>query len=174
MDFHQPKSYMATPYKTPFPYTSEPFYWSGSTVGRRQSNALSNPRKQLQQDTISQPVVYQTLLWEQMWLSRIQRTGSWDTYGLVTFIGPHRQYHVRTARGKMLIRNRRFLRRRVPVSIPTGQRQNEAPQPVQRQSEVTKEPQPVQIQHREPQPVQRKSARQRKPVSRLLEDPSWP
>ena len=74
----------------------------------------------------------------------------------------------------MLIRNRRFLCRHVPGSIPTGQRQNEAPQPVQRQSEVTKEPQPVQIQHREPQPVQRKSARQGKPVSRLLEDPSWP
>ena len=102
------------------------------------------------------------------------RTGSWDTYGLVTSIGPHRQYHVRTARGKTLIQNRRFLRRSVPGSIPTGQRQNEPPQPVQRQNEVTEEPQPIQTQHREPQPVQRKSARQGKPVSRLLEDPSWP
>ena len=54
------------------------------------------------------------------------RTGSWDTYGLVTFIGPHRQYHVHTARGKILVWNRRFLRRLVPGSIPTEQRQNEA------------------------------------------------
>ena len=102
------------------------------------------------------------------------RTGLWDTYGLVTFIGPHRQYHVRMARGKMLIRNRHFLCSRVTGSIRTGQRQNEALQPVQRQNEVTEEPQPIQTQHREPQPVQRKSARQGKPVSRLLEDPSWP
>ena len=101
-------------------------------------------------------------------------TGSWDMYGLVTFIGPHRQYHVRTARGKTLIRNCRFLSRRVSGSVPTGQRQNEAPQPVQRQNEVTEEPQPIQTQHREPQPVQRKSACQGKFVSRLLEDPLWP
>ena len=102
------------------------------------------------------------------------RTGSWDTYGLVTSLGPHRHYHVRTARGKTLIRNCLFLCRHVLGSIPTGQRQNESPQPVQRQNEVTEEPQPIQTQQREPQPVQRKSAHQGKPLSRLLEDPSWP
>ena len=38
----------------------------GSTAGKRQSNTLSNHRRQLQQDTISQPAVYQTSLWEHM------------------------------------------------------------------------------------------------------------
>ena len=54
---------MATLYKTPFPYTSGLSYQNDSTVGRRQSDTLSNHRKQLQQDTISQPTAYQTLLW---------------------------------------------------------------------------------------------------------------
>ena len=157
------------------PYTSELFYQSGSTVGRRQSDALSNHRKQRHQDTISQPTVRLPDITVGTNVAvQNTRTGSWDTYGLVTSVGPHRQYHVRTARGKTLIRNHRFLRRRVPGSIPTGQRQNEAPQSVQRQNKVTEKPQPIQTQQREPQPVQRKSARQGKPVSRLLEDPSWP
>ena len=174
MDFHQPKSYMATLYKKPSPYTSELFLpeWqhrreeterhtqqSQEAAAARYNFAANSPPD----ITVGTNVAVQNI-----------RTGSWDTYGLVTFIGPHRQYHVRTAKGKMLIRNCRFLCRRVPGPIPTGQRQNEAPQPVQRQNEVTEEPQPIQTQHREPQPVQRKSACQGKPVSRLLEDPSWP
>ena len=35
-------------------------------------------------------------------------------------IGPHRQYHVTTSKGQVLVRNRRFLRRRTPTSILEG------------------------------------------------------
>ena len=45
------------------------------------------------------------------------KTKLWDTYGVVISIGPHRQYHVKTASGNVLKRNRRFLRRRIPASI---------------------------------------------------------
>lgn len=43
----------------------------------------------------------------------------WDVYGVVVDIGPHRRYFVKTANGRILVRNRRFLRRRVPLS-PLG------------------------------------------------------
>ena len=108
----------------PLTYTSGLFHQGGSTAGRRHSNILNNHRRQLHQDTISQPAAHQTLLWER------QSHGTY-TYGLVIFIGPHRQYHIHTARGKMLVQNRHFLHRHVPGSIPPGQMENEAPQPVQ-------------------------------------------
>ena len=44
-------------------------------------------------------------------------TNRWDVYGIVTHVGPHRRYYVKTQSGRVLVRNRRFLRRRVPVSI---------------------------------------------------------
>ena len=45
-------------------------------------------------------------------------TKRWDIYGVVTEIGPYRRYSVKTASGRVLVRNRRFLRRRVPISPP--------------------------------------------------------
>ena len=44
------------------------------------------------------------------------RTKLWDVYGEVIAIGPYRQYTIKTSSGKTLIRNRRFIRRRVPLS----------------------------------------------------------
>ena len=38
------------------------------------------------------------------------RTILWDTYGVVTAIGPQRQYHIKAQRGSVLIRNRQFIR----------------------------------------------------------------
>ena len=75
----------------------------------------------------------------------------WDTYGVVTSIGPHRQYHVKTGTAKIVVRNRRFLCRRVPASIPPGR---------------TDQPQT-------PAPPLRRSGRDRKPVNRLIEDLLW-
>ena len=46
-----------------------------------------------------------------------QHTKLWDIYGTVVTIGPHRRYHVKTNGGRILVRNRRFLRRRVPTSL---------------------------------------------------------
>ena len=77
------------------------------------------------------------------------RTKLWDTYGVVTSIGPHRQYHIKTDRSNTLVQNRRFICRRVPTSIPPG---------------TLVEPQ---------NPLPRRSSRARKPVNRLIEDPSW-
>ena len=50
----------------------------------------------------------------------IQNTATrlWDIYGIVTAIGPHRRYFVKTASGRVLVRNRRYLRRRIPVMPP--------------------------------------------------------
>ena len=44
-------------------------------------------------------------------------TKMWDIYGIVTDINPHRRYFIRTQSGSILVRNRRFLRRRTPVSV---------------------------------------------------------
>ena len=43
-------------------------------------------------------------------------TKQWDTYGIIMQIGPYRQYHVKLTNGRVLIRNRRFIRRHIPVT----------------------------------------------------------
>ena len=45
-------------------------------------------------------------------------TKLWDIYGIVTAIAPHRRYLVKTASGRVLVRNRRYLRRCVPIGSP--------------------------------------------------------
>jgi len=47
------------------------------------------------------------------------RTKLWDIYGVITAISPNRKYYIKTSSGRVLVRNRRFLRKRVPLSIPT-------------------------------------------------------
>ena len=42
-------------------------------------------------------------------------TKFWDIYGVVVDTGPHRRYYVKTVGGRVLIRNRRFLRCRKPT-----------------------------------------------------------
>ena len=42
----------------------------------------------------------------------------WDTYGVITAIGPYRKHFVKTQSGRVLIRNRRFIHKRYPVSFP--------------------------------------------------------
>ena len=58
-------------------------------------------------------------------------TKRWDIYGTVTEIGPHRRYFVKTQSGRVLARNRRFLRRRVvmPIPQPCGATQHCSQQP---------------------------------------------
>ena len=88
------------------------------------------------------------------------RTRLWDTYGVVTAIGPQRQYHIKTQRGSVLIRNRRFIRRRVPESVPylRYDRQCANDQEIMEQNNLL-----------EPQ----RSSRVRKPTQRLIEDSNW-
>ena len=49
----------------------------------------------------------------------------WDIHGKIVDIGPHRKYFVRTQRGRILTRNRRFLRKR--IDIQTGGTQEHQP-----------------------------------------------
>ena len=80
----------------------------------------------------------------------------WDIYGIVTDIGPHRRYYIKTGSGRVLVRNRHFLRRRIPLSIPTScQQSNSAATP-------TQDP-----------PTLRHSNRTKRPTNRLIEDPNW-
>ena len=83
-------------------------------------------------------------------------TKLWDIYGIVTDIGPHRRYYVNTQGERVLVRNRRFLRCRIPASIPTTT------------SNVEQELQPNLLY------APRHLCRQRNPTKRLIEDPTWP
>ena len=80
----------------------------------------------------------------------------WDIYGIVTDISPHRKYYVKTSSGRVLVRNRRFLRRRIPLSIPTSHQQ----------------PNPAATSHQDPSTL-RHSNRTKQPTNRLIEDPNW-
>ena len=75
----------------------------------------------------------------------------WDIYGIVSKIGPFRQYHIQLSNGRVLLRNRRFIRRRVtptPVtrplpSPPVNQRsppKHIPPQELRRSSRVRRPP----------------------------------
>ena len=95
----------------------------------------------------------------------------WDVYGIVTAVNPRRRYFVRTQSGRVLVRNRRFLRKRTPLSIcaPTGatqvlpeREQHIAPPPALA-------PAPDQVAPRRSERPGR-GTRQR---ARLIEDDTW-
>ena len=98
------------------------------------------------------------------------RTKHWDIYGRIVAIGPNRRYHVRTRSGRVLVRNRRFLRHRTPAScVPFTTRQinpSGSPQPPPASQLPAQEaPQPPQL--------PRRSQRHHRAPVRLIEDPSW-
>ena len=41
----------------------------------------------------------------------------WDIYGTITAVGACRRYFIKTQSGRILVRNRRFIRKRSPLSI---------------------------------------------------------
>jgi len=84
------------------------------------------------------------------------QTKVWDIYGIVTDINPQRRYYIKTKSGRVLVRNRRFLRRRLPTSIPDNTLS----------SSDTSPPIP------QPPPL-RRSCRTVNPPRRLIEDPNW-
>ena len=47
-----------------------------------------------------------------------QDTKHWHRYGIVVDISRYRRYFIKTGNGRILVRNRRFIRRRVPMSLP--------------------------------------------------------
>ena len=88
------------------------------------------------------------------------RTKLWDTYGVVTEIGPQRQYHIKTQRGSVLVRNRHFIRHRIPESVPYWRYDNQWAKESKSLGEKAT-----------PQP--RRSSWEKKAARRLIEDPDW-
>ena len=86
-------------------------------------------------------------------------TKMWNIYGVITAIGLFRRYFVKTKGGCVLVRNRRFLRKRSPLSIaaPTGVHYSHIPTPAT--SDTATE--------------QRRSTRVKTAPSRLSNDPKW-
>lgn len=58
-------------------------------------------------------------------------TKLWDIYGIVTEIGPHRWYFIKTQSSHVLVRNRRFIRRCVPLAPTSGTPQRDHPRPTE-------------------------------------------
>ena len=86
-----------------------------------------------------------------------QCTKRWDIYGTITDIGPNRRYFIKTLSGRVLVRNRRFLRKRIPLSlVPHTNRPSS--------SELTPQAPPP------PTSVPRRSSRTRAPTKRLIEE----
>ena len=81
----------------------------------------------------------------------------WDIYGIVTEIGPHHRYYVKTAGGRVLIRNRRFLRRRVSASLFNKLEHHTSTDPISIEAPR----------------IPRRSTRDKRPTRRLIEDPEW-
>ena len=84
----------------------------------------------------------------------------WDIYGVITAIGPFRQYFVKPKSGRVLIQNHRFLRKRSPLSVaaPAGDHI-----PTHTSSSITSNS------AMEP----RKSSRIKTAPNRLSKDPTW-
>ena len=81
----------------------------------------------------------------------------WDIYGMVTATASHRRYLVKTQSGRVLVRNRRFIRKRVPVSI--GAPAKDSGMQVSPPTVSTTEP--------------RRSTRVKQTPQRLSQDPVW-
>ena len=92
-----------------------------------------------------------------------QRTKRWDIYGTFTDIGPNRRYFIKTLSGRVLVRNRRFLRKRVPLSFTPIQPQANRPTP----SELAHQASPSSL---TPTTTPRRSSRTRVPTKRLIEE----
>ena len=88
------------------------------------------------------------------------RSKLWDTYGVVTAIDPQCQHSVKTQKESALVRNWRFIRCRVPESVPylpdNTIKQNRGPETMNQHTAET-----------------RRSSRQKKPTQRLQTGTSW-
>ena len=95
---------------------------------------------------------------------------AWDVYGVIAAVGPHRRYFVRTQSGRVLVRNRRFLRKRTALSIcaPSGPAQG-SPGQQQHLSQPSPLPLPAQLPPRRSERAGRGTRRH----ARLVEDDTW-
>ena len=108
------------------------------------------------------------------------RKNLWDTYGIITAISPNRKYSIKISSGRVFPQNLRFLRRRVPMSMPTCMSPHLLVDKTARDLPVDKTARdlPADQTARDTPANQttqelRRSARARQPSNRLVEDPTW-
>ena len=85
-------------------------------------------------------------------------TKLWDIYGVVVEIGPYRRYHVKTSAGRILVRKRRFIRRRVSLS-PVDSSQAALPAPADASPHQPHSPPADITEHSSPPPPPRRNPR---------------
>ncbi len=92
----------------------------------------------------------------------------WDIYGMVTAVSPHRRYFIRTQSGQVLVRNRRFIRKRTALSVYAPAVPTAAfPIPLQPlEPPPAPDPAPSQV-------APRRSGRGTHRPARLIEDDTW-
>ena len=102
------------------------------------------------------------------------QTKLWETYGTVIAVSPHRKYYVKTQSGRVFVRNRRFIKKRTPLSIPVNLNQPvspvESPSPEEHSNQSSQAP--VESPQQLPE-APRHSTRIKHPTRRLIEDPTW-
>ena len=93
---------------------------------------------------------------------------AWDIYGVVTTISPHRRYFIRTQSGRVLVRNRRFLRKRTAISIYAPVEPTQVSPDLQQsiQPPLSTDPNPNQL-------APRRSGRKTRKPARLIEEDNW-
>ena len=152
MDGPQRKNCSDDQYKTSSQPTGEHSQLSGNAVTRSQRNRplpqdtterrYNQHARPLPDITVGSHVAIQN-----------QETKRWDRYGTVVDVSKYRRYFIKMSNGRILVRNRRFMRRRVPISVP--------PTPHHEPNLATPGCQ---------QPIPRRSSRTCRPTRRLIEE----
>ena len=120
---HQLKNYMDILSKTYYQLIAVPSLDNGSRNLKKSKNKPSKPYNHQKPSTTHMPTHFLILMLVHMWPSRTINPSS-GIFMVSSLTFPHRRYYVKTGSGRVLVRNRRFLRRRIPLSIPTSQQQS--------------------------------------------------
>ena len=120
MDCHLLKSSLDIPCKTPSQLIADRLRWNSKNPLRKLKR--QHKKHKLQQSYNRNAHDPSALQVGNHVAIQNPDTKMWDIYGVITAIGPFRRYYVKTQSGRVLVRNRRFLRKRSPLSIaaPTG------------------------------------------------------
>ena len=101
INVHQPRSFLGTPSKTPSHHITMCSHHSGRQVQRRPRimrlpllSRWSATTRELPDIRVGSNMAIQNSV-----------TKLWDIYGVVTAVGPHRQYFIKIASGCILVRN---------------------------------------------------------------------
>ena len=153
MDFHLRKNSLAILYRTRSLPTGDRLHQNGRNLPKKWKKLQNVRKKQYKHPTTNMPTPCVTSRSGTMIVAIQNPTSAmWDIYGIITSIGSHRRYFIKTQSGRILVRNRRFIRKRLPLSIA-----GHGPPPAQP---------PV-------LPSPRRSSRTSQPPLRLSEDPTW-